>query len=131
MDPFTIILSLALKNPNAIADLNKPGTVDAGELQSSLADFAMQTLTCYHKTARFRGVDVVGGRWSEQATFGAEKSAVIRINLQGVTGNHYTMAVAAMTRGHSYRTFVIHETTPVPYNKHCSLEQWTSTTASN
>lgn len=135
MDPVSMIFAFALKNPqatsSAIENYNTPGQVQTARLQQSVADFAMQTLNCYHKTARFRGVEVLGSPWREQYKFGAEQSVVLRINLSGMTGTPYQMVVAAMSKGHSYRTFVLSENTLVPYNKNCALESWTVVDASD
>lgn len=130
MDPVTMILGLAMRYPqateSAIANYNQPGQVQATALSESISDFAIQTLSCYHKSARFRGVKVLGAPWTEQHKFGAEQSAVLRIDLAGITGTTYQMWVAAMVKGNSYRAFVLRENTIVPYNKHCSLEAWVS-----
>lgn len=129
-----MIIAFMLQNPQvaaaAIDSYNAPGHVDASQLQQSLADFAMTTLNCYHHTARFRGVQVLGAPWREQAKFGAEGSVVLQIDLSGMTGTNYQMIVAAMAKGSSYRTFVLNENTMVPYNKKCSLERWTTSQAS-
>lgn len=130
MDPVSMILAFALKNPNATAsavtNYRTPGQVEAAKLSESMADFAMQTLTCYHKTARFRGVQLLDAPWQDQYKFGAENSIVMRIELSGMSGSSYQMVVAAMAKGGSYRTFVIGENTVIPYNKNCQLEHWTS-----
>ena len=130
MDPVTMILAFAMKNPQATAstlnNYNTPGQVNVAMLESSAADFAMQTLNCYHKSARFRGVDILGAPWREQSKYGANGSVVMRINFSGVSGTPYQMIVAAMAKDHSYRTFVINENTMIPYNKRCSLEYWTA-----
>lgn len=67
-----MILAFAMNNPQATADAvkhyNTPGQVDASKLQTSAADFAMQALNCYHKTARFRGVDILGARGPNRAS---------------------------------------------------------------
>lgn len=129
-----MIFSFALKNPqvtaSAIENYNTPGQVQTEKLRQSAADFAMQTLNCYHKSARFRGVEVIGSPWQGQDKFGAEQSLIMRINLAGITGTSYQMIVAAMAKGRSYRTFVLSENTIVPYNKNCSLESWTQSGAS-
>lgn len=131
MDPVSIILAFALKNPQvtnqAFNAYNTPGQVDAAQLQSSLADFAQEALTCYHPSARFRGVDVLGAPWREQSKFGADGSVVMRINLAGLSGSEYQMIVAGMVKGGAYRAFVIQENTAVPYNKRCQLERWVTT----
>ena len=123
-----MILALALKNPQASAEAikkyNEPGQVDVQQLRSSLADFAMQTLSCYHKSARFRGVSVLGAPWRQQAMYGASESVVMRISFMGLSGTHYQMVVAAMAKDQAYRTFVIQENSLVPYNRHCPLENW-------
>jgi hypothetical protein len=125
-----MILAFALKNPQvtaeAVNDYKTPGQVDATQLQSSVADFSMEALTCYHKTARFRGVDVLGSPWREQKKFGAEGSVVLRVHLTGMSGLPYQMIIAAMAKEKSYRTFVLQENTVIPYNKNCSLERWTT-----
>ena len=129
MDPVSMILALALKNPDVTATtiekLNQPGQVEVARLDDSLADFAMQTLACYHKSARFRGVELLAPSWNQQSKFGAEHAIVMRIQLQGFSGIGYQMIVAAMAKEGSYRTFVINENTSIPYSKKCSLEYWT------
>jgi hypothetical protein len=99
--------------------------VDAQQLGTSVADFAMQTLACYHKSARFRGVSILGAPWRGQGMFAAEQSVVLRIDFTRMSGTPYQMVVAAMMRQQSYRTFVIHENALVPYNRRCALETWT------
>lgn len=130
MDPVSMILALAMKNPQAVANMastyRDPGRVDAGLLSQSAADFAMQTLTCYHPTARFRGVEILGSPWRGQAQYGAAGSVVMRIAFEGRSRASYQMTVAAMAKEQSYRTFVINETSLVPYNKKCGLELWTA-----
>lgn len=130
MDPVSMILALAMKNPQATANMvdkyNGPGQVDNAKLHSSAADFAMQTLSCYHKSARFRGVDLLGAPWPQQNKYGADGSVVMRISFSGLSGASYQMIVAAMTKGQSYRTFVIAENSTLPYNKKCLLEYWTA-----
>jgi hypothetical protein len=129
MDPVSMILAFALKNPQATAEVanqyREPGQVDTQKLQSSVADFAMQALRCYHKSARFRGVSILGAPWRQQGMYGAQNSVVMRINFTGLSGTPYQMIVAAMARDQAYRTFVIQENSLVPYNKNCSLENWT------
>lgn len=130
-----MIFALAMKNPqattSAIKNYNAPGRVEAAQLQQSVADFAMQAVKCYHNSARFRGVDVLGSPWPEEKKFGAQKSVVLQINIQGVTGTDYQMIVAAMARDKSYRAFVLQENTRIRYNKNCALEQWISVDGSN
>lgn len=130
MDPVSMILALALKNPQAataaIDNYNAPGQVNVAKLDESVADFSMQTLNCYHKSARFRGVDILSSPWREQYKYGADGSVVIRISFMGASGKGYQMDVAAMAKGRSYRTFVLGENTLIPYNKKCSLEYWTA-----
>lgn len=132
MDPVSIILSFAMNNPqatsNLVADYKAPGQIEVSRLKSSLADFAMETLICYHKSARFRGVDVLGAPWRQQSKYGATGSVVMRISFTGISGNPYEMIVAAMAKDQSYRTYVINESTIIPYNKRCSLEHWTQAT---
>lgn len=129
MDPISMIFSFALNNPQAAADMadayRQPGQVDVQQLQSSVADFAMQTLNCYHKSARFRGVTVLGAPWRGHAMFGAQGSVVLRISFSGLSGTPYQMVVAAMAQERAVRTHVLQENTVIPYNRHCPLEQWT------
>jgi hypothetical protein len=135
MDPVSMILALAMKNPQATANTidkySGPGQVEVSKLHASAADFAMQALNCYHKSARFRGVDILGAPWREQNKYGASGSVVMRITFAGMSGASYQMIVAAMAKDQSYRTFVINESSIVPYNKKCSLEYWTASVASS
>ena len=125
-----MILAFALQNPQAttaaIQGYNTPKQVDVARLEQSVADLAMQALSCYHKSARFRGVDILETSWSEQYKYGADSAIVIRINFTGITGTPYKMVVAAMAKEKSYRTYVIGENTVIKYNKQCSLEYWTA-----
>jgi hypothetical protein len=129
MDPVSLIFALAMKNPQAtsaaIDSYNTPGKVEVAQLHQSVADFAMQALNCYHKSARFRGVDIIGSPWVEERKFGAQKSVVLRIYFSGFSGANYQMIIAAMARDKNYRTFVMDENTLIPYNKNCELEKWT------
>lgn len=132
MDPVSLILSFALQHQQATATIaenyGKAGQVDASRLHSSVADFAIQTLSCYHRTAKFRDVEILGAPWPNQYKFGAKGSLVMRISFVGLSQLPYQMTVAAMVKDQSYRTFVLSETSLVPYNRKCSLEYWTETT---
>lgn len=132
MDPVSLILAFALKNPQvteqAIAEANRPGAVDAAQLNSSLIDFARQTLKCYHKTARFVDADVLGSPWQSQYKYGAQNSVVMRIKFQGgFTGSPYEMVVAAMAKEGAFRTAVLRDNAMIAYNANCALEEWVST----
>lgn len=131
MEAAVLLLQLISQNPQLIPDAaeqyHSPGQVQVTELNRSLADFAMQSLTCYHKTARFRGVDLLGRQWSQQYKYGAEQAIVFRVYFEGMSGTPYQMIVAGMKSGSSVRTAVIGENTVIPYNRHCALEQWTAT----
>lgn len=130
MDPVSMILALAMRNPQftaqAVDSYRTPGQVDVSRIESSVADLATQTLNCYHRSARFRGVEILGAPWAAQANFGASASVVLRIHFSGLTGTPYQMTVAAMAKDRAYRTFVINENSTVPYNKRCELEYWTA-----
>lgn len=135
MDPVSMILALAMRNPQlaaqAVDGYKTPGQVDVSRIQSSVADFAAQTLNCYHRSARFRGVEILGAPWAAQAHFGAQASVVLRIHFSGLTGTQYQMIVAAMAKDQAYRTFVVDENSAVPYNKRCELEYWTASAKVN
>lgn len=128
MDPITLLVTALAKNPDMAASaaqsLTIPGTVDVAKMQTSLVDLSRGILTCYHKTAKFRQTDVVKTPWERQGQYGAERSAVIKISFTGVTGIPYEMLVAVMAKENSVRTAVIAESTVVPYNKRCVLEEW-------
>lgn len=130
MDPVSMILALALQHPEVATQAanayNSPGQIDRSKIEVSLADFAMQTLNCYHHSARFRGVSVLAAPWSEQSKFGAQASAVLRITFTGMSNQPYQIVVAEMANQRNYRTFVIGENSIIPYNKRCTLENWTA-----
>lgn len=127
-----MILAFALKNPqaaaNTLAEVDRPGQVDTAQLNSSLIDFARQTLKCYHKTARFVDADAVGGPWPNQAKYGAKGSVILSIKFQGgFTRSSYEMVVAAMAKDGAYRTAVLSDTAAIAYNDKCELQEWVKT----
>jgi hypothetical protein len=132
VDPVTIALSLLMKNPNvahSAADLAErataPGIVDVAKMQTSVVDLARGVIACYHKTARFRAVDVASGAWNRQSQYGAENSAVMRIQFSGMTGMPHQMIVAVMAKKNQIRAAVLSDSDPIPYSKSCQLEEWT------
>jgi hypothetical protein len=130
MDPVSLALSFFMQNPamvgSAYQRAMQPGSVDVTQMQVSVADLARGVLQCYHRSARFRSTDVVAAHWPPQNQYGADNSAVFRINYQGITGQPYQMVVAVMARQNSVRTAVLGDNALVPYNKRCQLEEWTS-----
>lgn len=129
MDPISMILAFALKNPQAttqgLIEINRPGTVDVSQLQSSMIDFARQTLKCYHKTARFIDADVLGAPWKYHYKYGANNSVVMKITFQGAfTSNPYEMVIAAMSKEGAFRTAIIQDTAMITSNKNCAMEEW-------
>lgn len=130
MEPLSLILSLALQNPQAVGQAvrsyNTPGAVNTSNIEASLADFAKEALHCYHPSARFRDVNFVTAPWPEHYKFGAQASAVIQISFTGLTNQPYQMLIAAMAKDRSYRTFVLAENSRIQYNPNCGLERWTS-----
>lgn len=132
MDPVTIALSLLMKNPNvahSAAEVAQrataPGIVDVAKMQTSVADLARGVIACYHKTARFRSVDVGQGAWNRQSQYGADNSALMRIQYSGITGMPHQMVVAVMAKENQVRTAVLSDSDPIPYSKRCQLEDWT------
>ncbi|TCV86641.1 hypothetical protein [Sulfurirhabdus autotrophica] len=135
MDPITMILTLALKNPQVTSDTLKnfstPGEIKVEQMQSSAADFARETLKCYHKSARFLGMNVLGTQWQGQSQYAAQSSILMRIYFSGISGTGYQMTVAAMAKENMYRTAVLQDTALIPYNKNCALEYWVTAEAQN
>jgi len=101
--------------------------VQSAEMRSSMVDFAMETVRCYHPSSRFRGVDFLGKGWAHQEKYGATSSAVIRIHFTGLTSTPYQMTVVALANGTRLRTFVLSENSLISYNKNCQLERWVDT----
>lgn len=130
MDPVSLLFMALVKNPELAASAAqgamKPGTVDVAKMQGSLADMSKGILTCYHKSAKFRQTDVVATPWDRAWQYGAERSAVVRIQFQGVSTTPYQMVVAVMIKGNSVRSAVVSENTMIPYSKKCELEDWSS-----
>lgn len=109
---------------SAANSYTRPGTVDVAKMRTSLVDLSRGVLACYHKTAKFRQTDVLKTPWERQGQYGAERSAVIKISFTGLSGTPYEMLVAVMARENSVRAAVIWESTVVPYNRRCTLEEW-------
>ncbi|WP_156167827.1 hypothetical protein [Vogesella sp. EB] len=131
MNSAILLLQLISPNPQLIPDAaeqyQSPAQVQVTESPISLADFAMQTLSCYHQSARFRGVNLLSRQWSQQYKYGAEQAIVFKIYFEGMSGAPYQMVVAGMRNGSKVRTAVIGENTVIAYNRYCELERWTET----
>ena len=130
MDPASILLMLALKTPglaaSAAAAANTPGKADIAKMQASLVDFSTEVLKCYHKTARFGSVDVIGAPWNRQAQYNADKSVVLRIKyFGGISQLPYEIAIGVLGKNEQIRTAVIADSAVLPYSKRCELENWT------
>ena len=125
-------MTFALQNPNttanAIQSAAAPGQVDVQKMTQSVADFAIQTLKCYHKTARFQTVDVLGTNWHRQSQYGASGSVGLRVRYTGISGTPYTMDVILLVKPDQVRTVVASDTALIPYSKQCALESWVSHT---
>lgn len=128
MDPISLIFTLEMQSPGTTLDavdcINRPGQVASAQLESSVADFAREVINCFHRSARFSSVEVLGAPWPTQPLYGAEQSSVLRVHFMGISGARYFMDVAAMAKGRQYRTAVIGETSLIKYNKNCALERW-------
>lgn len=66
MDPVTLLVSIMMKNPDALAGAARmtksvmaPGTVNVAAMQASEADLSQGILNCYHPSARFHHTDIV------------------------------------------------------------------------
>lgn len=130
MDPISLALTILIKNSSGAASVaqafTSPGKVDVEKMQGNLIDLSRGVLTCYHKTARFRQVDVVKVPWERQAQYGAENSMVLRVSYNGMTMMPYQMDVGVLAKGNSIRTAVISDSATIPYSKKCSLEEWSA-----
>ena len=125
-------MTFALQNPiaaaNAVQSAAAPGQVDVQKMTQSVADFAIQTLKCYHKTARFQNVDIIGTNWSRQSQYGASGSVGLRVKYTGISGTSYSMEVILLVKRDQIRTVVASDTALIPYSKQCALEGWVAHT---
>lgn len=130
MDPASLLLTALLKNPelaaSAAQSAMRPGTVDVAQMQASLVDLSKGVLSCYHRTAKFRQTDIIGSPWDRAWQYGAQRSAVVRIQFEGLSASPYQMIVAVMIKGNAVRSAVVAENALVPYSKRCELEDWST-----
>ncbi|MGB4118206.1 MAG: hypothetical protein WBK51_16820 [Polaromonas sp.] len=129
MDPVALALTFFLQNPSLAMSATEramaPGTIDVARMQGSLVDLSRGVLHCYHRTARYSGVEYLGEPFIRQTQYGAEKSMVLRIRFAGMDSlNHDEMVVAVMGREDKVRAAVLAENALIPYNKRCALEEW-------
>jgi len=130
MDVISLAFTFLMQNPDAAVagaqHLSRPGVVDVQQMKASFADLSRGILECYHRTARYQVADVVQKPWVRQAQYGAQESAVIRIQYLGVSGTRYQMVVAVLAKERYIRAAVLHDNALIPYSKKCQLEQWTA-----
>ena len=121
-------MAFALQNPEVAATTlqraTAPGQIDVQKMGQSVADFAIEALRCYHKTAKFRQVYSVGRNWSRQAQCGAEASVGLRVQYYGISGTPFSMEVILLVKPNQIRTVVASDTALVPHSKQCALENW-------
>ncbi|MGE5524375.1 MAG: hypothetical protein ACM3SS_11720 [Rhodospirillaceae bacterium] len=129
MDPISLAFTFLMQNPDkavaGVQQLTRPGNVNVSKMKESFADLSRGILNCYHRTARFQLSDIIQKPWIREAQYGADNSALIRIQYTGLTASNYQMVVAVLGRGTQIRTAVITDSAVVPYSKRCELEQWT------
>ena len=125
-----MLMAFALQNPNAAANAVQkaaaPGQIDVQKMTESVADFAIQTLKCYHKTATFQKVDIGNTNWSRQAQYGASGSVGLRIQYKGITGITYAMEAILLVKPDQFRTVIASDTALIPHSRQCALENWVS-----
>jgi hypothetical protein len=130
---FLLIAELLMKHPEALSKLPPPTktnaqVVNTAKLNESLVDISKEILKCYHKTANFKQVDIIGGQFARQSQYGATHSMGIRISYIGaITSNPYEITVAVMVKQEHVRTAVISDNAKIHYNRKCQLEDWVST----
>jgi hypothetical protein len=81
-------------------------------------------LRCYHGTARYRSADVVERPWARQAQYGAQRSALVRIDYSGISSAKYAMIVAVMARNGALRAHVVDDNARIQANPKCALANW-------
>lgn len=125
-------IQYAMKNPEAVANgaqhMMRPGVVEPSALNGNFQDFTRTVLQCYHRTARYQGMQIVGQPFNGQAQYGASHSVVVRIAFSGLSGTPYSILTAIMMRGDQpdaeLRTLILSDTATVPYSRQCALENW-------
>jgi len=90
-------------------------------------DLATSVLHCYHHAARYRLADIAQTPWERQEQYGAENSALIRIQYADASsGDWHEMNVGLVSRQDQFRTAVLNDNSPIAWNANCQLEKWTT-----
>lgn len=93
------------------------------------ADLAQHILKCFHPTAQYVSHQNRGD-WPEASDYGAKISDVFDIDFKGYRGKQYTMTVVFLVRtvGHElqYRGEILNDSSVVPANDACKLNDWSS-----
>ncbi|WP_374303839.1 hypothetical protein [Ferrovibrio sp.] len=92
----------------------------------SIADVGASILGCYHRTGRFRSVDVLEVPWQRGQQYNAKTSALLRIDWNGaLTQAPYVMIVGIAERDGMVITAIQTDNAMVPPSAKCPLAQWT------
>jgi hypothetical protein len=90
----------------------------------NFADMTRAILLCYHGTARYRSADVVERPWTRQSQYGAQRSALVRIDYSGISSAKYRMMVAVMAKDDALRAHVVDDSAVIAANPKCALVNW-------
>jgi len=101
---------------------------DETRMPDILADLSEAILHCYRPTARYQLADVAQLPWDQKGQYAdAENSALIRIRYLGPNlDDPYEINVGLLSRRHQIRTTVVNDSSPIPRNADCRLENWTT-----
>jgi len=137
-DPLTAIVTVlgimkqigAVLPPNATQQQTEELQQSHYQLPQSLAEVGETVLKCYHKTGRFRSIDVIQIPWERGNQYSATNSGIFQINWNGgFLKTPYVMHVALVEREGEFRTVVQGDNAHIPYNKRCMFEKWTITSS--
>lgn len=122
-------IEFLVAHPGSPADRSKVSPfgpeADDTRMPETFSDLAKNILHCYRDTAHFQDADIVQTPWEQQAQYGGEKSALIRIRYTGVSpSEQYEMRVALVARQDQIRAAVLNDDSPIAWDKACPMENW-------
>ena len=85
-------------------------------------------LDCYHRTGKFKSIQVLERPWSRGGNYAAVSSVLVQVNWQELFGGPLRTRIGIVARDNQIRTIVQDTESPIPANRSCALNRWVKVT---
>ncbi len=98
------------------------------ETPASITELGEIALDCYHRTGKFKSIQVLERPWSRGGNYAAVSSVLVQVNWQELFGGPLRTRIGIVARDNQIRTIVQDTESPIPANRSCALNRWVKVT---